>query len=600
MKILWGSAHSIICIFERIFCVFYVMKRYIFFLSALLLSACGNSGLDPSSRPDPRGGRVNGGTLRVNETDEYISLYPPRITDVVSHNIANQIYEGLVCFDAKNITRVLPCIAQSWEVDPSGLVYTFKLKKGVRFHDDPCFPDGKGREVKAQDFKYSFELICTPGADNRLFESSFKGKVKGADEFYKKIVSDKSASLEGVQALDDHTLQITLNSPISSFLYILAGVGGYVVPQEAIEKYGTSSTVGTGPFIKSSSGNSEELLLLRNPFSHRTDSLGNPLPFLDSVIISFIPDKKNELEAFKKGDIHLIFGLPAESISEMVEAQLSDFASKTPKYYLHRNSELTTQYYQFNITRKPFDNVKVRQAFSYAIDRDKIIADVLNTEAFGPGICGFTAPGISGYDITEIKGYKFSPEKARKLLAEAGYPGGRNFPPVTIELNSGGGKHVDVVEEVKKQLKAVLNVEVDFVVVPFARKLEDAKYGRAEMFRSGWVADYPDPETFLRVLYGADVPDSLELPSYPNTMRYKNPVYDSLLDAGLSAKQKAEGYAAYKQAEQLMMQDAPLLILWYGESLKMSHAYVKNFYFNSINYKDFSEVYLKKNQPETP
>lgn len=573
------------------------MKNLIYFLCVLFISACGNSGNDPSERPEPTGGRVNGGTLKVNETDEYISLYPYLITDAVSHNIADQIYEGLVRFDTKNITKVLPAIAQSWEIDPAGLVYKFQLKKGVRFHDDPCFPDGKGRELKADDVKYSFELLCTKSEDNRLFESTFMGRVKGADAFY---AGNKQGGLEGVKVLDDHSVEITLNSPVTSFMYILAGVGCYIVPREAVEKYGVKSTVGTGPFTFSSSSGPDQVLLLRNPRYHRKDSLENQLPFLDSVQISFIPDKAQELEAFKKGELHLIFGLPSESVSEMVEAQIADFRSKNPKYYLHRSAELSTQYYQFSVTRKPFDNVKVRQAFSYAINREKIISDVLHTEAFGPGICGFTSPGISGYDITEIRGYAFSPERARRLLAEAGYPGGRNFPRVDVELNSGGGKHVEVVEEIKRQLKAVLNVELDFVVVPFARKLEDAKYSKAEIFRSGWVADYPSPESFLRILDGRGVPDSLDQPSYPNTIRYKNPVFDSLLQAGMTAVTKEEAYAAYRQAEQVMMQDAPMLILWYAESLKMSHSYVKSFYFNSLNHKDFSEVYISKNPVVAP
>lgn len=576
------------------------MKKYIFFLCVIFISACGNTVDNSGSRPVPKGGRVYGGTFRINETDEYVTLYPHLITDAVSHNISNQIYEGLVRFDAKNTTQLLPCIAQSWEIDPAGLVYTFRLKNGVRFHDDPCFPDGKGREVRASDFQYSFELLCTPGKDNRVFESTFKGKVKGADAFYEAGGNGKNAGLEGIKTPDDYTVQITLNSPVSSFLYILAGVGGYVIPREAIGKYGSKSTVGTGPFVLGPGENSDELMLVRNLAYHRTDSLGNPLPFLDSVKISFIPDKKKELDSFKNGDLHLIFGLPSGSISEMVEAQIADFSSVNPKYYLHRNPELLTQYYEFNVTRKPFNNVKVRQAFSYAINREKIISDVLHTEAFGPGICGFTAPGISGYDITLIKGYTFSQEKARKLLGEAGYPGGKNFPPVTIELNSGGGKHIEVVEEIKKQLKSVLNVDVDFVVVPFPQKLEDTKYGKAEIFRSGWIADYPHPESFLRIFDGTTVPDSLDQPSYPNTFRYKNPVFDSLLHAGFSARNEEDGYAAYMKAEQLMMDEAPMIVLWYGENLKMIHSYVKNFHFNSMNYKDFSEVYFKKSSTQTP
>lgn len=569
------------------------MKKYILFLIILFAAGCGNIQKNNSSHSKAKGGRIYGGTLRINETDKHVSLFPPHITDIVSGIIASQIYDGLVRFDPKNITHILPNIAESWEVSANGLVYTFKLRKGVFFHDNPCFPEGKGREVKASDFKYSFELLSTASEDNGLFESYFKGKIKGADTYFEKSKTGNHKDLEGVKVIDDYTLQIILTAPTNTFLYILAGAGGYVLPHEAIEKYGTKNTVGTGPFSYQSLTN-EKIFLKRNPSYHRTDSIGNQLPFLDSLIISFIPDKEKELEAFKAEEIHLVIGLPSASISEMVEVQISDFSSKNPKYYLQRNSELRTQYYQFNIMRKPFNDLKVRQAFSYAIDRKKIISDVLNTEAFGPGIFGFTAPGISGYDITEIKGYYFSPEKAKRLLAEAGYPNGKNFPKITIEINSGGGKYISVVEEVRKQLKEVLNVELDFVVVSFEQKLEDARYGRADMFRSGITADYPNPEVFLLLLYGAHVPDNLEEPSYTNVARYKNPRFDSLFLEGLKATTQADAYANFMMAEQIMMQDAPFLILWYEESLKMNHYFVKNFYFNPLNYKDFTEVYIKR------
>ena len=577
------------------------MKKLAFFIAVLFLSACGGTGKDGAAHPEALGGRVYGGTLKINETDGYISLYPHLVTDAASHNIVMLIYEGLVRFDPRNVTQVIPCIAKSWEVDASGLIYTFTLNKDIRFRDDVCFPDGKGRDVAASDFKYSFEQLCTPGDNNGLFQASFQGMVKGADAYYGSIKKGQHPELEGVKVLDDHTLQIILTSPASSFLYILAGPAGCVLPHEAVEKYGSKATVGTGPFFPANSDSSKNaLILVRNPDYHRSDSLGNPLPFLDSVYISFMADKTRELEAFKKGDVHLIFGLPSASISEMVEANLADFNSKNPKYYLQRSSEFSTQYYQFNIKKKPFDNVKVRQAFSYAVDRDKIIASVLHSEAFGPGICGFTPPSISGYDITEIKGYMFNPEKARSLLAEAGYPNGRKFPHVTLELNSGGGKNVEVADEVKKQLKAILNVDIEYLVVPFGQKLEDAKYGRAEMFRSGWTADYPSPENFLRTLYGGGVPDSMNVPSYPNTVRYRNPKFDSLFDAGLAAKTQEESYRNFMMAEQIMMNDAPVIMLWYGENLKMMHSYVKNFYFNPMNYKDFSEVYIKKASAEKP
>jgi len=567
------------------------MKNYIYYLFLILLFAsCGIGESDNSYRENPKGGRVYGGTLHVNESYQYLSLYPYKITDAVSHNIANQIYEGLVRFDRRNITEVQPSIASRWEIDATGTQYTFYLKKDVFFHDDPCFPNGKGREVKAQDFKYSFQLLCTKSDDNPLFESTFKGKVKGADAFY----SGEKSFLDGVIVIDDYTLQINLITPTNSFLYILAGEGGTVLAQEAVKKYGRNITVGTGPFIFKGKNSLDQLVLVSNPVYHRTDSLGNKLPFIDSLVFNFIVDKKEELEAFKRGDIHIIFELPSESISEMVEAQIADFDKKSAKYLLFRTPVMSTQYYQFNILKKPFTDLKVRQAFSYAINRKKIITDVLHSEAFGPGICGLTPPGIPDYDITQIKGYMFNSDKAKKLLAEAGYPDGKNFPKITIELNSGGGKHLAVVEEIEKQLKEVLNIDVDFIVVPFAQKLEDAKYGKIDMCRAGWVADYPTPESFLRIFSGENVPDSMNLPSFPNTIKYKNHSFDSLFQLGVSAKTPEKAYEEFLKAEQIMIDDAPVMVLWYDESLKMAHSFVKNVFFNSMNYKEFSEVYLQR------
>ena len=592
-----GCSELIICIFVRIFNR-YMIKNIILCFLVIFSVGCGSHSSSSHQHPEAKGGRIYGGTLRVNENDRYVSLYPYLISDAISHSISNQIYEGLVRFNSKNSTQLLPAIAESWEIDSSGTIYTFKLKKGVRFHDDACFPEGIGREVTASDFKYCFTLLCTASEDNGMFESSFKGKIKGADDYYERSKNGKpSGDVEGIKVPDNYSLQITLTSPSNTFLFFLADPAGYVFPHEAVEKYGSKTTVGTGPFVLVNSDNNDFLTLVRNQNYYRTDSIGNVLPFLDTVIISFIPDKTKELEMFKKGETHIIFGLPASSISEMVESQIADFSSKHPKFLLQRNPELSVQFYQFNILKKPFDNILVRKAFSYAIDREKIISDVLNTEAFGPGICGLTPPGISGYDITSIRGYHFNPDSAKLLLAKAGYPNGKDFPHITIELNSGGGKHVDVVEEVKKQLKNVLNVDVDFVVVPFSQKLEDAKYAKVEMFRSGWMADYPSPENFLFPLYGATVPDSIDKPSYPNTIHYKNPAFDSLMRLGFATRKQEESYEYFMKAEQLMMKDAPLIVLWYDESLKMIHSFVKGFYFDPMNHKDFSEVYILKNPP---
>ncbi len=422
----------------------------------------------------------------------------------------------------------------------------------------------------------------------------------GANEYYDATQMKKSpGNLPGIKVLDDYTIQITLNEPSSTFLYSLANPGAYVVPKEAVEQYGTMIRTGTGPFLFTSQpDNSTKVVLVKNPNYHGTDTLGNNLPFLDSVIISFLPTKAEELSQFKDGNIDMIVGLPSESIKEMVETNVADFQGKNPKYILERGPEMITQYYEFNLTRKPFDDVKVRQAFCYAINRQKIIDVVLKGEAYGPAENGICPPSFKGYDITKVTGYGYDPEKAKKLLAEAGFKDGKGFPTVKVELNSGGSKNTNVVVEIQKQLSEVLGVYLDFDVVSQGQKLDDAKYARSDIFRSAWVADFPNPENFLWTLYGATVPASLEAPSFPNSPRYKNAAYDSLYEAGKKAKSIEESYESFMKAEQIMVNDAPIMTLWYDETYRLLKSRIKNYYSNPMRYRDYSQVFIIPEQPK--
>ena len=575
-------------------------KKLLLFSSVLavfLYGCSGNSGNGNGQSQEANGGRVYGGILHLNETERFHTLYPYSITDIISFNLAAQIYDGLVMFNPRNITELKPCLAESWTIDPSGTIYTFKLKTGVHFQDDPCFTDGKGREVTADDFVYSFQLLCSQSPDNQMFNGTFRDRVKGSNEYYEASANGKpDRGIEGIKAIDAHTLQITLTSTSSSFLYVLASPGCVVVAKEGIEKYGNKLKFGTGPFLAPAADNkADKFLLVKNKNYYGTDSVNNKLPFLDTIVVTFLPTKSKELEAFKNSELDVVFGLPSESISEMVEQQIKDFQNKPIKYILDRTPELATQYYEFNMTKPPFNNIKVRQAFNYAINRDKIIESILNGEAYGPGIYGICPQSLIGYDVTRIKGYKYDPEMAKKLMAEAGYPDGKGFPTITIELNSGGSRNSKVAEEIKSQLEGTLKINVLYNVVSLTQKLEDSRYGRAaDIYRSSWIADYPSPENFLWTLYGKTVPDSAGKPSFPNIPRYKNSEYDKLFEAGKSAQKKEEAYDYFLKAEQIMINDAPIMVLWHDENLKLAQSYVRNFHFNPMNYRNFSEVYIKK------
>jgi oligopeptide transport system substrate-binding protein len=578
----------------------FFMKNFILLtaLTSLMLVSCGgekNASNKRAQNADAKGGRIYGGCIRIAESEQWQSLSPISIVDATSSLVATQIHEGLVKFNSATL-KVVPSIAEKWEIDATGTKYTFHLKKGVFFHDDECFSGGKGREVKASDFKYSFDLLCTKSPDNFNFGSTFEDRVAGANEFY-----EGKGSLDAIKVIDDYTLEITLAHPSTVFIQMLAEPACAVIAKEAVDKYGKNLKNGTGPFIFDvAHSTKDKTVLMRNPNYYGVDSLGNQLPFLDSVVVLFIPTKEQELALFKDGKIDMITSLPSQSIKEMVETQIKDFQAKPPKYLLDNSAEMITQYYTFNVSRPPFDNADVRRAFNYAVNRKKIVEEVLNNQAFGPGLNGITPPTFlaDGYDISKIQGYDYNPEMAKKLLAKAGYPNGRAFPPVKIILNSGGAKHSNIVVEIQKQLLENLNVNVDFDVVPMSQKLEQSQMGQMDIVRDAWVADYPSPESFLSVFYGANVPKDPTQRSFPNTARYKNPEYDKYFIKGCNSKSKDSSNVYFMKAEQILMNDAPILVLWYDGNYRLTQYGVRNAFNNAMRYRNFADVYIKSATPE--
>lgn len=564
------------------------MIKNIFFVLVLLVSAysCGNIG--GKAGIEAKGGKMYGGCLNYSENDVYSSLYPLEATDVFSSNLVAQIYEGLVKFNSKNLD-IIPGVAEKWTVNPEKTEYIFTIKKGVTFHDDACFDGGKGREVKAQDFKYSFNLLCTKSPDNILYNSTFKDRVVGANDFYDK----KATDLAGVKVIDDYTLKITLAKPSLSFLSILATGACVAMPKEGVEKYKNKLAVGCGPFKFSSTSNNDKILLLKNESYHGMDSSGNKLPFLDSIQISILSTKSAELEMFMNNKLDIISSVPSESVNDILEKQIADFQNKPAKFLLVRAPDLATQCYGFNITDGVFKDKRIRQAFNYALNREKIVKDVLNDQANAPGVYGIVPPSLKGYNASLSKGYTYDPEKARKLLTEAGYPNGKGFPIIKMELNSGGARNSNIAFELQSQLLKELNVNVNLEVVPMNKLLEDIKLNKAGLFRYAWVADYPSPETFLNMFYGKYVSSDVNLVSFPNAVKYVNKDYDKLFEKAKESGTETESYALYQQAENVMLEDAPILVLYYDEDYKMIQSQVRDFYFNPLRYKDFSKVYLK-------
>ncbi len=568
----------------------------------LLLAACGGCGNDHGKTNThlAKGGVYYGGVFRLNWVIGFRSLFPDNVGDIPAHNIANQVYEGLVKLSSKDLTNT-PCLATRWERNDNATVWTFHIRKGVKFHDDPCFPDGKGREITVKDFKWCFDQLCTAGPQNQQFEVTFKNRVLGADQYYQ-LSADKKPlpadGVEGVKVVDDSTLRITLSAPFGGFLNLLTEPGCWLYPKEALDKYGIDMRihmVGTGPFMLKEAKEDQAVVLVRNPNYWGVDQYGNQLPYLDAIHYSFVHEKKSELLEFQQGNLEMMYQIPIEIIPQIL-GQMNSSESGTGNkvdYTLDVKPAMSTYFYGFQTRDKLFSNKYLRQAFNYAIDRDKIVNYTLQGEGI-PGTYGIVPPqAFPGYDYKQLKGYNFDPDKARELLAKAGYPNGKDFPEITLQTSSDGGqRNVQIAEVLQKMLKENLNVTVKINAVPFPQHLDAFLRGKVPVFREEWVADYPDPQTFLTMFCGANVPRDTDAMAYTNACRYNNPEFDTVFAHALLAVNDSVRYKLYAQADQIALDEAPYLCIYYEENYYLYHNYVRNFYGNSMDYLDFGKVYI--------
>jgi peptide/nickel transport system substrate-binding protein len=572
------------------------------------LLALGIAGLAGCGGPNPdqpgvarkltpiSGDRYYGGVFNLSEPEYIKDLFPLNIVDAYSYRVAAQVYEGLFKFDQRNL-NVIPCLATSYELDPTSTVYTIKLRQGVYFHDDACFPGGKGREFKAQDVAYCFKQLCLPSVQNKKFDL-FDGIVKGARSVFEQVqagAKPDDVALEGVKVLDDYTIEITLEQPSSIFLYNLCSPGAFIFPREAHERYKEDmreKCVGTGPFTLSSIDENISIILKRNPNYYRKDEFGNQLPYLDAIHIRFIHEKNVELLAFKRGDLDMMYRLPADHIISILESSMQDQGGGYSQYRLEREPEMSAQLLTFNTQSDIFKNANVRKAFSFAIDRERILNRVLNGEGYDYGKYGITPPSFPQYDVTKIQGYTFNGDSARYYLQLAGYKNGTGFPTVRLDLNAEGERYTSVAIDIKKQLKDELNIEIELNIEPFSKISQNSMNGDFNIFRHAWIADYPNPQTFLSFFVSEGVPTAKNGMSYPNLSRYTNPKFDEYYKKAVTATSQEEAMDYFMKAEQLMINDAPVVVLWYDEGYRLVQSYVQNFPNNPMQFRDFTEVFL--------
>ncbi len=576
------------------------MNRLILFLSVIMVTvnSCSNDPDGPNTTK-AKGNVFYGDVLKMNEVEDFRSLYPLDVTEVTSQRITNQIYEGLVKLSQADL-KVIPGIAEKWEKNGDATVWTFYLRQNVKFHDDACFPDGKGRIVTAEDFKYCFDKLCESKPNNQQYYITFIDRVVGANDYFESTKNNAplAGGVSGVKVVDPHTLQITLNFPFAGFDNILTMPGCWLFPKEAIDKYGDNlriHCVGTGPFKIKTVEEGSVVVLERNADYWAEDEFGNKLPYLDGVKFTFIKEKKQEFLAFRQGDIDMIFRIPTEMHGQIL-AELADAKSGNTPFNLQMTPAMSLTYYGFQHLGKVFNNKKVRLAFNYAIDRDKIINNILKGEGI-PGKFGMIPPVDNfknkGYEFDKLKGFTFEPDLARKYLAEAGYPNGKGFPDVALQINSGGAdRNVLTAQYIQSQLKEILNIKVEIDMMPFAQHLDKLETGKTDLWRTGWIADYPDPETFLTILYGNHVPPKLEDRSSVNSVRYISPKFDSLFALAMREVDDKRRFDLYFQADQTALDDAAYMPIFYEENYRLVQNWVKGFDANAMEYRDVTRVFI--------
>lgn len=561
------------------------MKLVPVFFLVLLLASCGGS--------DKKQFEFAGGSFKMALDNTPSTFIAREVNDVYSFELLSQVMEGLVSFNADDLS-LQPQIAEKWSISGDGTVFTFTIRDDVFFHENPVFGSKDDRKLTVEDVLFTFEKACKPNADGNpttAYMFLLANQVKGATEYYE----GKAKSISGIK-VKKNQFEITLINPDQTYINKLANLSASIVSKKIVEADKETDVVGTGPFYFTKPTEEETYVLLKNADYYLYDNKGNALPYLDSVVFYVQTRKLEQLEMFEQGKTVLISGLPTSRITEMLEGRISDFNAQPPLKELYNNPLLTTQYYFFNMNDPRFQDVRVRKAFNYAINRKRLADNVLRNQYYEYGIYGITPPINSvfkGYDFSEIKkyGYDYNPEMAKQLLAEAGYPDGKGFGSVDLRLDI-TDLNTAVAEELADQIRHTLGINVNIDGSNFEQRNEDGNMGRGDMFRTAWVADYSSPETFLGNFYGKLVPKQKDMPSSGNQARYINPLFDQYFEQGRSADQKKR-LELFSKAEIELMKNPPIIALWYANDFTLSYSKVRNLKNNPMEFLDLRRVYIK-------
>jgi len=514
--------------------------------------------------------------FNINLDEGLSSLDPAFARNQNTIWMVNQVYNGLVQIDDSLKTR--PCIAKSWEISPNGLSYIFHLRKDVCFHDCPLFKGGVGRRVVAGDFVYSFHRLIDP-------------KVASSGSW---IFSDKICDTP-FTAVNDSTLRIKLRQPFPPLLSMLTAQYCSVVPHEVVGYYGKDfrqHPIGTGPFKFKYWKEGEVMVLLKNEKYWEKDKDGSALPHLDAVRATFIGDKQTAFMEFVSGKLDFLNDIDGSYRDDIFTKGGRVTQKYKGKFTVNTGPFLNTIYLGMLVDSNlaivkssPLKKLKIRQAINYAIDKQKMIKYLRNSLGT-PGTAGFIPMGMPGFDASAVKGYSYNPDKARQLLKEAGYPDCKGLPEITLHTTVG---YRGLIEYVQGQLEKI-GIKTNVEITQGASLRELVSKNGVNFFYGSWIADYPDGENYLSVFYSKN-----KIPYGPNYTGFNNKQFDALFEQAYHEVNDEKRYTLYRQMDNLVMQQSPVVILYYDKRVNLYQNNISGYSVNGQNLLTLKRV--KKGGP---
>lgn len=484
-------------------------------------------------------------------------LDPNLADDSGSIGIIKQLFKGLLEISPEN--EVIPEMAQDWDVQQGGREYVFHLR------DDVIWTDGV--PVTAGDFEYAWKRTLDPAQNSPAAGWLYDIRAARAYNRGEGATSDDV----GVRALDDHTLLVELEDPCGHFFHILAISATYPVPRHVVEKFGVAWTetehlVTNGPF-KLESREPEKRIVLRRNENYRGQSSGN----LQSVELLLGHQWKEHLDLYEAGELDLLTDLPPEVMDRVRVRYPED-------YFIEDNPGVS--FLSFDTKRPPFDELRVRTAFAHAIDRERMVGDIFRGYV-SPAVGGLVPPGVPGHspDI----GLAFDPERARQLLAEAGYPQGEDFPDFEFMLTKGQEGYSKEGEFIVSQWAEHLGVEIKIHYLGYAEFRARLRASRPNVYATGWNMDYPDPDNVLQVALSS---------SY---VRPEDPTFRNLIREARQSNNQSERMALYQKADRRLMESAVVVPLVYGQWHMLMKPWLSGLHFSvTMNSMELKDVIIRE------